>query len=332
MELELARTSFFGRPPSVRRSAASRWDGAFDPALAERLAAEVRGGALAAWSASALDSWSQCAHQYFQRHVLRLRPPDERPLEAEARTVGDLAHLTLKRLLEAGPGSSDLESVQAAVDAAASGVRDDRRGPPVVWALTRRRVAAAIHRYLRHVAEAESAAGRVPVAFETSFGRDDSTVPGVAIETRHGTVSLRGTIDRLDRHPETGDLHVVDYKYSFKKKDHEEAVDPERCGVERFQLHAYFLGALAWAEAGGGRPAAVSAAIHCVRSPAVVGPLEMPDQELVRAGIARAVEAAAAGTFDPTPRDPKSCRYCDFRRSCRIATVPGAMAEEEEDE
>jgi hypothetical protein len=80
------------------------------------------------------------------------------------------------------------------------------------------------------------------------------------------------------------------------------------------------------------RPPAVSAAIHCIRSPAVVGPLEMPDPELVRASIARAIDAAASGRFDPTPRDPKSCRICDFRRICRIATVHGAVAEGEDGE
>jgi CRISPR/Cas system-associated exonuclease Cas4 (RecB family) len=53
---------------------------------------------------------------------------------------------------------------------------------------------------------------------------------------------------------------------------------------------------------------------------------------MVRAAIARAVENAAEGIFDPTPRDPKRCRYCDYRRSCRIATVPGLAAEDEEAE
>jgi hypothetical protein len=58
----------------------------------------------------------------------------------------------------------------------------------------------------------------------------------------------------------------------------------------------------------------------------------MPDPDVVRAGIARAIEDAASGTFDPTPRNPKSCRFCDFRRSCRIATVHGAVAESEDGE
>ncbi|HET9332748.1 MAG TPA: PD-(D/E)XK nuclease family protein [Gemmatimonadota bacterium] len=333
MGLERDRTLFFGRAAAGRRSRAGRWDGAFDRRHADSLALEVREGALRAWSASALDSWSQCAHQYFQRYVLRLRPPDERPIEAQARTVGDLAHLALKRLLDEGRGSHELERVHAAVDAVAGAVQDHARGPSAVWALTRRRVATTIHRYLRHVAEEEERAGREPVALEASFGLDGSAVSGVQIDTRHGTVTLRGKIDRLDRHPTSGELHVIDYKYSLKTTEHEEAVDPELCGVERFQLYAYFLGALAWVEANAAaRPSAVSAAIHCIRSAAVVGPLDMPDPEVVRASIGRAIEEAASGAFDPTPRNPKSCRICDFRRSCRIATVHGVVVEGEDEQ
>ncbi|HEY7473197.1 MAG TPA: PD-(D/E)XK nuclease family protein [Gemmatimonadota bacterium] len=332
--LERDRTLFFARDPATRRAAAGRWDGAFDSALAEALAAEAAGGALSTWSASALESWSQCAHQFFQRHLLRLRPPDERPLEAEPTTVGDLAHLALKRLFEAGGRPWDLERIREAVDLAGTEVRDDRKGPPAVWALTRRRTAATIHRYLQAVAGEEAASGRQPVAFEASFGRDGSRIPAVAVPTRFGPIELRGTIDRLDRHPASGDLHVVDYKYSPKRRDHLEAVDPERCGVERFQLHAYFLGALAWAESEAlPRPSTVTGAIHCVKAPAIAGPLVMPDADDVRAGIARAVEAAAGGVFDPTPRDARGCRWCDFRRGCRIATVPGVatdVAEEDE--
>jgi hypothetical protein len=331
MGLERDRTLFFGRAAAGRRAWAGRWDGAFGPSWADALGVEVREGALRAWSASALDSWSQCAHQYFQRYVLRLRPPDERPIEAQARTLGDLAHLALRRLLDEGRGLRELERVQEAVDAVAGQVQDHARGPSAVWALTRRQVATTIHRYLRHVAEEESRAGREPVALEASFGLDGSTVPGVPIDTRHGTVTLRGKIDRLDRHPDSGALHVIDYKYGRKTKEHEEAVDPERCGVERFQLFAYFLGALAWVDANAAaQPSAVSAAIHCIRSPAVVGPLAMPDPEVVRAGIARAIDDASSGAFDPTPRNPKSCRICDFRRSCRIATVHGAVVEGED--
>ena len=74
----------------------------------------------------------------------------------------------------------------------------------------------------------------------------------------------------------------------------------------------------------------MTAAIHCIKSASVAGPLTVPDPDTVRGAIASAVENAAGGVFDPTPRDPKRCRYCDYRRSCRIATVPGLAAEDEE--
>jgi hypothetical protein len=331
-EIERDRTGFFGRRPAARRGAGGRWDGVFGAPQADAVREEIASGALR-WSASALESWSQCGHQFFQRYLLRLRPPDEKPLEAEANTVGDLAHLTLARLFRGGPDAWELDEVRAAVDAVADEVRDHRRGAPAIWAITRGRVAATIHRYLMHVAAVESIDGYDPVALEEGFGREGSEVPAVTIDSALGRIALRGTLDRLDRHPETGALHVIDYKYSPKRKEHDEAVDPERCGVERFQLHTYFLAALAWAEAyGRPQPGVVTGAIHCIRQPAVAGPLSMPEPDLVRRGIARAIETAADGAYDPTPRDPKACRYCDFRRSCRIATVPGVeLAEALED-
>jgi CRISPR/Cas system-associated exonuclease Cas4 (RecB family) len=321
-EIERARTSFFGRKPETRRGSGGRWDGVFGPAHAAAVREEIASGAMR-WSASALESWSQCGHQFFQRYVLHLRPPDEKPLEAEARTVGDLAHLALARLLQGSRDPWDLDEIRAAVDAVAGGIRDHSRGAPAIWAITRGRVAATVHRYLRHVAAAESIDGFEPVALEEGFGREGSDVPAVTIDSALGPITLRGTLDRLDRHTETGALHVIDYKYSPKRKEHDAAVDPDRCGVERFQLHAYFLAALAWAEVHGHVAKGVTGAIHCIRQPAVAGPLTMPEPELVRGGIAHAIEAAAGGAYDPTPRDPKICRYCDFRRGCRIATVPG---------
>jgi hypothetical protein len=330
-EIERARTAFFGRKPATRRGTGGPWDGALGLPSTEAVREAIASGALR-WSATALESWSQCGHQFFQRHLLHLRPPDEKPLEAEARTVGDLAHLALARLLRTGSEPWELDDVDAAVEAVADQIRDHSRGSPAIWAITRGRVTATIHRYLRHVALKETIEGFEPVGLEEAFGREDSSVPAVAIDSALGRVELRGTLDRLDRNPATGGLHVIDYKYSPKRKEHEEAVDADRCGVERFQLHAYFLGALAWAEVHGhDTPAEVTGSIHCIRQPAVAGPLRMPAAELVRAGIARAIEAAAAGAYDPTPRDPKICRYCDFRRGCRIATVPGVeLAGEEE--
>jgi hypothetical protein len=112
-------------------------------------------------------------------------------------------------------------------------------------------------------------------------------------------------------------------------------VDENVCGVDRFQLYAYFLAAAEWAAREGfDTPPAITGAIHCIREPRVLGSLTAPGSEVIRQRIATGIEDALAGRYDPSPRDRDVCGYCDFRRSCRIALVapgdPGSIELEEE--
>jgi RecB family exonuclease len=337
--LERDRALFLGREAVSRRGSGDRNNGAFAEARARALLELVAEGRLGRWSATQLESWRQCPHQFFQRYVLGLKPPDERPVEAEANAVGTLVHRALHLLYDQGlgPEPPDRERIEAALEAAEEAVEEPLRGDPAVWAITRRRTAAELLRYFRHVWEkarprAESA---LPVAFELGFGLDEAGPPGIAIETSQGTVILRGRLDRLDRNPSDGELHVLDYKHSKKQKSHLEAVDASVCGIDRFQLYAYFLAAQAWAEREGfGLPPRITGAIHCIREPRIMGPLVAPDSEVIRTRVAAAVEDALEGRYDPSPRDRDGCSWCDFRRSCRIAMVAAsdpASTEPEED-
>ncbi len=330
-ELERDRAAFFARERGTRSAFAGRHDGAFGPARAAALQAEFDDGALALWSASALESWRRCPHQFFQRYVLRLRPPEERPLEAEVTTVGKLAHAALQVLFRDATGAreADGERVRRALAraeeelAAAGDLAHRERGDPRVWSATVTRVAATLVRYLSHLASLEPA--EIPAALELEFGGDDG-LPPVRLATPRGEVLLRGRLDRLDRDPAGRRLVVVDYKYSRVGAAHREAVDPAACGVDRFQLLAYFLGALAWVESrGDDPPASLSGTIHCLREPRILGPLPAPPQDEIRGALARAIDAAGAGRYDPSPRDTDACKHCDYRRTCRIASVAGAM-------
>jgi len=128
---------------------------------------------------------------------------------------------------------------------------------------------------------------------------------------------------------------VLDYKHSKKRKSHQEAVDADVCGIERFQLYAYFLAAEAWAEREGhGRPPRITGAIHCIREPRILGPLVAPETDEIRTRVSAAVDQALDGRYDPSPRERNACGWCDFRRSCRIAlAAPGdpVAGEPEED-
>ncbi len=36
--------------------------------------------------------------------------------------------------------------------------------------------------------------------------------------------------------------------------------------------------------------------------------------------IGATIDAAIEGGYDPSPADPTLCKWCDFRRACRIAS------------
>ena len=336
--IERDRALFLGKDASSRRGTGGRHSGSFNPWRAGELLELVVDGRLGRWSASQLESWRQCPHQFFQRYVLGLKPPDERPVEAEASAVGTLVHRALHILyddgLEAEP--PDRARIETALMAAEPAVEDALRGDPAVWAVTRRRAAAELARYFRHVWEKNPPRNEAPrpVAFELGFGLEADGAPGVPIETAHGSAVLRGRLDRLDREAADGSLHVVDYKHSKRRKSHQEAVDESVCGIDRFQLYAYFLAADSWAERQGfGPPPRMTGAIHCIREPRILGTLVAPPTGEIRARVAAAIEEALDGRYDPSPRDPQACGWCDFRRSCRIALVAtGDLAPSEPEE
>lgn len=336
--IERDRALFLAREDNARRGDGGAHEGVFGERRARALLELVRGGRLGRWSASQLESWRQCPHQFFQRYVLGLKRPDESPVEAEASAVGILVHRALHVLYQEGgadaaPDRGRLETILAAAEEA---VDVTLRGDPAVWAATRRRTAAELVAYLEHVAaKAPPAPGSRPAAFELGFGLDEGGPPAVAIDTVHGEVALRGRLDRLDRDAASGALHVLDYKHSKRRRSHLDAVDEKVCGVDRFQLYAYFLAAAEWAAREGfAPPPRITGGIHCIREPRVLGALTAPAQAEIREAIATAVEDAVSGRYDPSPRDRDACGYCDFRRSCRIALVapadPGSIEPEED--
>lgn len=328
--IELARSDFFARDPAERRGDGTRYDGAFPPAAAAELAREAVDGALHGWSAGRLETWRQCPHRFFQRYVLGLEPVDASPVEAEATAVGRLAHAALEALHAGGlgPGDPSRERIEAALEEAADGIDRAEKGDPAVWRIELRRVAATLERYFREVVAGEDDPF-APEAFEVAFGLRDATVDAVPIATARGEVSLRGIVDRIDRDPSSGRLRIVDYKYA-KAQRHRDSVDPDACGVDRFQLWSYALGARRWAEARGhAEPPGVVGAIHCLKEPRALGPVSAPDPAEIERAIAAVVEDALDAGFDPSPSDPKVCDWCDYRRSCRIATVALGPASDE---
>jgi RecB family exonuclease len=327
--LEQTRAAFFAVDPPERRLHAGRHDGAFDARAAAELRGEIRGGVLAGWSAGRFESWRQCPHQFFQKYVLRLEPAEENPLEAEPVVVGRLVHAALERLYsdhDAGDTPPTRARIEAALAAASEEVSRFRRGDPAVWAVTVQRAAAVLERYFALVAARQPSDALRPEGREIAFGLDGpDSEPAVPLVTGLGPIALRGRIDRLDRDPASGEIRLVDYKFSRAQRQRA-GVDAARCGESRFQLYVYFLAALAWAERRGhATPPALEGWVHCLLDPSILGPLPAPTRPQIEERLRAVLAEASESIFDPTPRDSDECRFCDFRRSCRIATVAGPV-------
>jgi len=322
-ELESQRAIYFSRAADGRRGEGGAFDGQLSPTTRTKLAAELSDGRLTHWSASRLESWRQCPHQFFMRHLLRLYEPDEQPLEAEPTALGTVAHEALRRLYHETPAlqKPSRHSIAAAVAAAGASLPARERGDPAIWGVLSEQVTAVLTRYFAFLEDKGRPGDRIPVAFELSFGRSDDELPPVLVATSTQTVELSGRLDRLDRDPASGSLHVVDYKYSLPRAHHRRAVDPAECGVNQFQLYVYYLGALAWAEANQvSEPPNVTGTIHCLRGPKALDEVAAPNPNKIREMIGVTIDAAVNGSYDPSPADPTLCKWCDFRRACRIAT------------
>jgi hypothetical protein len=322
-ELERQRAIYFSRAADGRRGQGDAFDGQLSPTTTAELAAELSDGRLTHWSASRLESWRQCPHQFFMRHVLRLYEPNEQPLEAEPTAMGTVAHEALRRLYCETPAlqSPSRDSIAAAVAAAGESLPARERGDPAIWNVLSEQVTAVLARYFEYLEAKVPRGGRVPVAFELSFGRPDDELPPVLVATSTQTVELSGRLDRLDRDPASGSLHVVDYKYSLLRAHHRRAVDPTECGINQFQLYVYYLGALAWAEANQvSQPPNVTGTIHCLRGPKALDEVAAPNPNKIREMIGVTIDAAVDGSYDPSPADSTLCKWCDFRRACRIAS------------
>lgn len=320
--LERQRAAYFSHAADQRRGQGNGFDGQLSPATTTEVAAELSDGRLTHWSASRLESWRQCPHQFFMRHVLRLYEPDEQPLEAEPTALGTVAHEALRRLYSETPAlpKPSRDSIAAAVDAAGASLPARERGDPAIWSVLSEQVTAVLMRYFEYLDQKVPGGSRVPVAFELSFGRPDDELPPVLVKTSTETVELSGRLDRLDRDPTSGNLHVVDYKYSRPRADHNRAVDPAECGVNQFQLYVYFLGALAWAEANQVGAPGLTGTIHCLRGPKALDEVIAPNPSEISEMIGVTIDAAIGGSYDPSPADFNRCKWCDFRRACRIAT------------
>jgi ATP-dependent helicase/DNAse subunit B len=146
---------------------------------------------------------------------------------------------------------------------------------------------------------------------EHRFG-GSSGRPPLDIEDAGEVVRLKGRIDRVDAGAER--LLVIDYKNARHADRHRPLLEPERFGVDSFQVPLYLLAA---ARELPGRVAA--ATYQLLKSAERLEPVEgLPDEAALAAAVVAAVGRVRAGDLPIRSRD---CEGCPFGAVCRFQGV-----------
>ncbi|HEX8031854.1 MAG TPA: PD-(D/E)XK nuclease family protein [Vicinamibacterales bacterium] len=225
--------------PELRRSLSSRWlrhhrrqwepaDGIVRTTETTRAALDAQRLGARPYSLTALQRYSACPYQFLMAAVYRLAPLDvPAPLQKmDPLTRGDLFHqmqaAALRRLQDDGllPLSEQrLPDAQQRLTAAIREVHDreyDRLNPAIdrVWRDEIAAMTQDLHVWLEKLAE--EGAAWTPERFEFAFGLPDmegrdprSTLEPALVDGRY---KLRGSIDMIERHRQTGFLRVTDHK------------------------------------------------------------------------------------------------------------------------
>ena len=326
-----------------RRGRFGRYDGRLeDPRIAAKLA-EMYGSTRSPFSASQLESLAKCPFQFFQRYVLKLDPPEDRPeMQEDSARKGSLFHRALEtlhaRLRDMPAEGLDAESMSdlvsrgigPTVDAILEGERtpdsEIARGLAAIQAGRIRRFGT---RYARQFREYAEKTGRDAEArlFEVAFGRPGNPHPPLVLGGETG-VAISGVIDRIDlvRREGSPRFRVIDYKTGKieKKQDIDEglalqlplyAIAAQRLGLAA--EGAEILDVAYWAIRGKGFQSAKAmtsddAKAEKVREEWIAFSSALEDYLL------ELVARLRVGDLPLRPREADCTRTCDYRFSCRI--------------
>lgn len=289
------------------------------------------------FSPTALETYARCPFQYFAAQVLKLEPVWlETSMELPPPAMGQLCHEALRRcyeiLIEQGWAAA-MQSASAITAAVAQAVERTcavyakTHGPGyfLTWQMAQERVRRLVASVLAFDCGA-GASGCVPVACEVDAS---GTFPDGSVGA---TVSIRGRFDRIDRHPTSGALRVIDYKY--RAHDQVEAKDRNllQAAVRAQRLQPALYALMTLAESSGhagqvlpeqvefvyllpqGEPAVERASFQASAWQGPSGPLLSRTVQTLLDGIRN-------GRHFIVP-DATHCSHCEFSTLCRRTHQP----------
>ncbi|MFC2053170.1 PD-(D/E)XK nuclease family protein [Chloroflexota bacterium] len=190
------------------------------------------------WSASRLETYGNCPHQFFAANVLNLEAKEFPELGFDASQLGTMLHAILEEVYQYAEDPNDLESVLDALPGIASekfASAPEEYGfrPNVLW---EEQQEAFIARLEKTVIElVKKSAGWTPIGYELAYGFWDKKAPALEIDTQIGRIKLHGFIDRVDRNTD-GNLRIIDYKTGSSHLSKGDLIDGRRLQLPLYTL------------------------------------------------------------------------------------------------
>jgi len=259
-------------------------------------------------SPTSLESYGQCAFQYFGRYALRLQPRPPRPEQRlDFMLQGNIVHAVLARWwVEGGEIAKVFDEVfQDAVEAA--------RIPTAYH--TERLRNAMLDDLQVFAADTTWPRGRYPARTEAKLAYPIT-----------GSTEVRGKIDRLDEAP-GGRAFVFDYKYSNAQNTRKKLSDERLLQAPLYLMGAerqfgltpagmFYVGLKAGVEYAGWSDSGE------------LGSHPIPQDWFTRTleRVQRAVEEIRSGRIAVKPADRDACRFCECRDVCRVDVAAAEVA------
>lgn len=269
-----------------------------------------------AYSPSTLQLYAACPYRFVLHGIHQLRPREEPvPLdEMDPLTRGALFHEVLFQLFPLLSEGGDLmAAADGLLDEVAAKYEDDLAPAiPRVWRGEVEDLRADLHGWLRRYAS--DGAGWAPLHAELAFGLGDPEGRDAASSRDAAPVLdgvlLKGSMDWVERHKESGVLRVTDHKTGRPPKK-----IPHRVGgglVLQPLLYAMAAEFLL------GQQVKLSRLYYCTQRGGYT-PVEIPvneDARRVLADALKVIDDSIKRAMLPAAPDVDACEYCDFKVVC----------------
>lgn len=311
------------------------------------------------FSATQLENYAKCPYKYFVENVLRLETITEPVEELEAFEYGSLIHSILyefytklkeKDIVLFNCNDEEFKQADELLFKVAERKFDELNLNPEISFYERekltgingKRTQSILFKFLEE--ERKNDGGYVPEFFELGFGKvkqEEKSSEKIKEEVTAGKVKLRGKIDRIDINREDKTLKVIDYKLSGTKPTSEEL----SIGIS-LQLPLYLFAAkklinkqlgeeyrpsgaqifsLKFNEKDFGKKN-ISLKARKSKNENIEKEI-MAAEEMIKICLDMIdvfTEDISKGKFNLSTlqnREAKVCRYCNFKRICRIQEV-----------